>query len=106
MSDPLQSFRQPMVTATGVMLGFILSYLANWAKAEVPRGVLLAVITGICLFVGTGLLILCLFRMLQLDYPRPSADRYYNITLWCFIVGIILAFVGVFVDMSAEFMLS
>ena len=95
-----------MVTATGVMLGFILSYLANWAKSEAPRGALLAVITGISLLIGTGLLILCLFRMLQLDYPRATADRFYNVTLWCFIVGIILAFVGVFVDMSAEFMVS
>lgn len=106
MNDPLHTYRQPMVTATGVMLGFILSYLANWAKSEVPRGVLLAALTGVCLFVGTGLLILCLFRMLQLDYPRAAADRYYNFTLGCFIVGIILAFVGVFVDMSAEFMVT
>jgi hypothetical protein len=95
MNDPLQSFRQPMVTATGVMLGFILSYVALWTRSEAEAGMLFALSTGICLFVGTGLLILCLFRMLQLDYPPATADRYYNITLWCFIVGIILAFVGV-----------
>ena len=37
---------------------------------------------------------------LAYDYPREDAERYYNRTLWFFITGICLAFLGVFIDTS------
>ena len=34
MEDKLQAFRQPIVTATGILLGFILNFAANWVKSD------------------------------------------------------------------------
>ena len=89
-----------MVTATGIILGFMLNFLAGWVRFDTQRGLLIAGITGLCMVSGTALLVLVLFRILAHDYPREDAERYYNRTLWCFITGICLAFLGVFIDTS------
>ena len=38
MEDKLQTFRQPMVTATGIILGFVLNFVASWVKTDSPVG--------------------------------------------------------------------
>jgi hypothetical protein len=34
MEDKIHGFRQPMVTATGIILGFVLDFVANWVKSD------------------------------------------------------------------------
>ena len=34
MEDKIQTFRQPMVTATGIILGFVLNFVASWVKTD------------------------------------------------------------------------
>jgi hypothetical protein len=94
MEDRIQPLRQPMVTATGIILGFMLNFLATWVKSNAKLGYGLGIVIGLCMLVGTILLVLCLFRILRLDYPRDRADAYYNYTLAIFIAGICLAFTG------------
>ncbi len=104
MDDRIQPLRQPMVTATGIILGFMLNFLATWVKSSAKLGYGLGIVIGLCMLVGTILLVLCLFRILRLDYPRDRADAYYNDTLATFIAGICLAFLGVFLDMASNFL--
>lgn len=104
MEDKIQAFRQPMVTAAGILLGFLLNYAAGAAKADTPLGDGLAYFSGLCVLAGTVSLIMVLFRALKMDYPREDAARYYRGTLGLFTGGIVIAFVGVFIDMFAHFM--
>ena len=34
MEDKIQSYRQPLVTATGIILGFILNFASSFVKAD------------------------------------------------------------------------
>ena len=104
MEDTSQAFRQPMVTATGIILGFVLNFVANWVKSDSPVGDGLAYVIGISVVAGAASLIVVLFRILNMDYPRQQAQQYYNRTLRLFIGGLCLAFLGVFLDMFVHFM--
>lgn len=103
MEDKIQAFRQPLVTATGIILGFMLNFAASWVKTDTPLGDGLAYFVAFCVLAGAGCLIAALYRILRMSYPRDRAERYYNRTLLLFILGIAVAFLGVFIDMSAHF---
>lgn len=105
MDDKIQAFRAPLVTATGIILGFLLNFAATWVKTESPLGDSLAYLVGVCVLVGAGCLIGTLYRILRFTYPRDQAEQYYNRTLLLFICGLSIAFVGVFIDMSVHFMI-
>jgi hypothetical protein len=89
-----------------IILGFVLNFVANWVKADSPMGDGLAYFIGICVVAGAASLIVVLFRILNMDYPRPQAQQYYSRTLKLFIAGLCLAFLGVFMDMFVHFMAS
>ncbi|MBL7978045.1 MAG: hypothetical protein JNN12_06870 [Bacteroidetes Order II. Incertae sedis bacterium] len=104
MEDKLQTFRQPMVTATGIILGFVLNFASSWVKTESPLDDLLAYFVGTSVLIGTVSLIMVLYRILNMSYPRSSSESYYRTTLRLFIFGIGMAYLGVLVDMFANFM--
>ena len=54
MEDKIQTFRQPMVTATGIILGFVLNFVASWVKTDSPVGDGLAYLIGLCVVAGTA----------------------------------------------------
>jgi hypothetical protein len=105
MEDKIQTYRQPMVTATGIILGFILNFAASFVKSESPLSNLIAYAIGICILSGIICLILVLSRILQMKYPKEKAEIYYNKTLQLFIAGVSIAFFGVMIDMFANFMM-
>ncbi len=104
MEDKIQSFRQPLVTATGIILGFILNFSANFVKSESEVSDFIAYLIGGCILVGVTLLIIALFNALKMNYPREKADRYYQKTLKLFIFGVSISFLGVLIDMFSNFM--
>ncbi len=104
MEDKIQAFRQPMVTATGIILGFILSFATSFVKTDNHYSDLLAYIIWFCILIGIGSLINVLSRILRMNYPRDRGERYYNRTLQYFIFGVSIAFVGVLIDMFGSFM--
>ena len=104
MEDKIQAFRQPLVTATGIILGFMLSFTASWVKSDSPLTDGLAYFAAACLVAGTISLIFVLYRILRMDYPRDRAEQYYSRTLVLFLAGVSIAFVGVFVDLTISFM--
>lgn len=104
MEDKIQAYRQPMVTATGIILGFILNFASTFVKTESNLSEILAYIIGINLLIGILCLIIVLSRALNMNYPKERAQKYYQKTLNYFLFGVSISFVGVMIDMFANFM--
>ncbi len=104
MEDKIQSYRQPLVTATGIILGFILNFASTFVKSDSPTQEILAYFIGICILVGIICLIIVLSKVLKMNYPREKAEEYYQKTLNYFIFGVSISFIGVMLDMFANFM--
>ncbi|MGL4859952.1 MAG: hypothetical protein ACRC5A_09500 [Enterobacteriaceae bacterium] len=102
--DKISAYRAPMVTANGIILGFLLNYMATWVRADAPVSEAQAYFIGCCVFIGTVCMIFVLFRILSIRHTR-DALRYYKNTLYLFIFGISIAFMGFFADMFLTFML-
>lgn len=103
MEDKIHSFRQPMVTATGIILGFILNFASTFVRNDSPLSILASYITGICILTGIICLIVVLSRVLQMKYPRDEAEKYYSKTLNIFIIGVSISFIGVILEMFISF---
>ena len=95
MQDNIKEFRQPMVTAIGIILGFVMGFSADWATEPVDVSTTADYFVGLGLMMGVFLLILALFRMLNANYPKATARAYYQRTLYIFILGLLLSFVGI-----------
>jgi tellurite resistance protein TehA-like permease len=105
MEDKIQSFRQPLVTATGIILGFILNFASSFVKTENDTSDFNAYLIGICILTGIICLIVTLARILKMNYPREVAEKYYQKTISLFIFGVSISFVGVLLDMFTNFMI-
>ncbi|MGE5357222.1 MAG: hypothetical protein ACM3PT_13400 [Deltaproteobacteria bacterium] len=104
MEDKIQAYRQPLVTATGIILGFILNFASTFVRSESTISHFFDHIIGSCILIGIILLIVVLYRVLNMKYPRDRADQYYYTTLRYFICGVSISFVGVIIDMFANFL--
>ena len=91
--DPIQAFRQPMVTAIALILGFGIGFLADWltdVDFRIDDSADVILIFGMT--ISSLVLIIALFRILKMDYPREQVQKYYNRTLWFFIIGLSILF--------------
>ncbi len=104
MEDKSKPYRDSMITATGIILGFLLNFETTWVRSETPLNDAGAFFVGICLLIGTINLIIVLYRMLKMRNADDQGEQYYSKTLLIFIVGLVIMFVGVFVDMFSNFM--
>ena len=90
--DKMHHFRQPMITATGIFLGFMLNFANGW----LPNSFTVYRFRDFVIATGTlssiALLIIVLFRMLRMDFPANPENRYYPKTLRLFIAGISFPF--------------
>lgn len=89
-------FRQPMVTSLGIILGFMLAFLANWAsQADDEPAVVTAsdwLIFG-ALALSIVLSVVVLHRLLDNRVHPQPAERY-RATLSIYLAAIIVAFAG------------
>jgi len=92
MADRLQPFRQPVVTASGILLGFILNYIQVWSGVAFKGDRRYDYEIGIGLSVCIALLIIVIYRILRIDYPEEDYLRYYKVTHKLFVVGLIVPF--------------
>lgn len=104
MEDKIQAYRQPLVTATGIILGFILNFASSFVKSESMLDDFVSYIIGFCILTGIVCLILVLKLILKMNYPKENAEKYYLKILNIFIFGVSIAFIGVLIDMFANFM--
>ena len=105
MDDKIQAFRQPLVTATGIILGFLLNFASMFVKTENQLSDLVAYSIGISVLIGIICLIIVLKRILQMNYPKDKSIQYYQKTLTIFIFGVSISFFGVIIEMFTNFML-
>lgn len=87
-------YRQPMVTSLGIILGFILAFLANWA-AGAEDGPAVESASDWLIFIGLGLSIVLstvvLYRLLD-NRVHPEPGVRYRATLQLYLGAIIVAF--------------
>ena len=105
MEDKIQPYRQPIVTATGILLGFILNFASGWATKAFSTGNARAMIIGTGLCISTYSLVTVLFRVLNMNYPKDDAAAYYRKTLILFIIGISTVFLSIFVVIAESFII-
>lgn len=103
LSDPLATFRQPMITASSLILGFTLGFASQWVAKTNPLGHWVDYLVGACLLFGTAMLLITAYRIMRADYPRDTPMHYYKRTLRGFVVGTAVNFVGLFLDMATTF---
>lgn len=94
--------RQPMVTSLGILLGFLLNFLAGWATED-HHGptVSTAADYSVAASVIAAIVLMCVVLMRLLD-PRPSGDEapaHYRGTYRLYCIALPLASVGVAVGL-------
>ncbi len=97
MSDQIREARQPMVTSLGIILGFLLNFLAQWAirddgKAPVESATDWVIV--VTLFGSAALMLSVLVGVLSNSYAEEHAPRRYRRLLVIYVVAIALAFGG------------
>lgn len=95
--DDVAGYRQPMVTSIGIMFGFELAFLANWAVHEDESSALIDAtdwIVALTLIASLSLMAIVLFRLLDNRIrPTPAGERY-QATFKLYITSIVLSFLG------------
>lgn len=97
MNNDIRDFRQPMVTSIGIMLGFLMNFLAQWAIADDEEAAIQTLADGlvaITLLVGIALMIFVLFKLLTNRYDTANAGLYYQGIFRWYMAAIIVAFGG------------
>ena len=104
--DRIQPYRQPMVTATGIFLGFMLEFVNGWMPGSFTAYKFRDAVLGMGAATSIALLIIVLFRILRMNTAPESAGRYYKTTLRLFITGISIPFFSMLVVMFQKLVIS
>ena len=88
-----------MVTATGILLGFMLNFASSWVPKAFSTHVFIESIIGICLMTCVPLLVIVLHRVLTMRLPERNIETYYMTTLRLFIIGVSLPFLTLVIIM-------
>jgi hypothetical protein len=103
LEDKIAAFRQPMVTSTGIILGFVLNFASTLVREETPINEWLAWMVSVAVAIGVTCFTMVLCRLLKMDYPRGTVEEYYNRTLQFFVIGIASSFLGAFIQVYTNF---
>lgn len=97
MHGELKDYRQPMVTSLGIMLGFLLNFLAGWGirTGEAIEDSADALILG-ATTLSAVLMTVTLYRLLNADLGPRDPATYYRETLRLYVSAVALAFAGIF----------
>jgi len=91
--EKIQPYRQPMVTASGIFLGFMLGFTSEWIRYTTSIHRLRDVFVAFSIVTSLSMLMITLFRILRMHYPQDP-DRYYRKTLILFLIGVFIPFVA------------
>jgi hypothetical protein len=97
-SPDIAPLRQPMVTSLGIIMGFLLNFLANWAIEDDEGDTLMTLAdyaVATALLFAIAMMCLVLFRLLDIRQIPDGAVRRYRTTFQIYCSSIVLAFVGV-----------
>ena len=104
--DNLQQYRQPLVTATGIFLGFMLEYVTGWMPESFTAYKIRDTIIAIGSLSSIALLIVVLFRILRMNYPGNDPNEFYRKTLRLFIIGISIPFLSMAIILIRKLVLN
>jgi len=90
----IQHYRQPIVTASGIFLGFMLNFASTWIKDAFTKNMFRDIVLGLSILVCISLLLIVLFRILRMNFPAEKVDAYYQKTLRLFIIGVSVPFLA------------
>lgn len=90
--EKIQPYRQPLVTATGIFLGFMLDFVNGWMPTSFTIYKIRDAIIAVGSLSSIALLIMVLYRILKLNVSGDFPPSYYRKTLRFFIVGISIPF--------------
>ncbi len=94
----ISAYRQPMITSLGIIMGFLLNFLAGWATKEDQVSEMRNAadwIVALTMIPAIILMVLVLYRMLDMRHPVERVEKIYTNTLRLYMAAIILAFFGV-----------
>lgn len=97
MPFEIKDYRQPLVTSLGVILGFLIGFLAQWVADEsfALRNASDWLVFAGCI-VGAAIMLRVLYRMLMpLDDSEPMV--FYRQTLRLYVIGIATAFLSLII---------
>jgi hypothetical protein len=89
--DALHPYRAPMVTASGIFLGFLLNFTSSWIKEAFAKYVFRDIVLAIGVMISLATLLTALFRILRMHYPTHP-EKFYRKTLFLFLIGITVPF--------------
>ena len=92
--ENIQNYRQPMVTATGIFLGFMLGFAAGWVGNAFTKHMFRDVVVATSIILSITLLLIVLYRMLNMNYPADRVNAYYQRTLRLFLTAVSVPFVA------------
>lgn len=96
--DIIFNYRQPMVTAAGIILGFVLNFATDLTKRDHRNNWIILALLFFTLL-GIIFLIIALYRVLNNQYDREKAATYYRRTLHYFVAGVGLSLLSGFLKM-------
>ncbi|MBN8552941.1 MAG: hypothetical protein J0L52_08625 [Caulobacterales bacterium] len=104
MSEPDDAFeaevagyRQPMVTSIGIVMGFLLAFMANWAVTDTEERALQDPVDWLVagtLMVSITLMVVVLVRLLDNRIRAEGAGRRYQLTFRLYIAAISAGLLG------------
>jgi|APTNR8051073442_1049403.scaffolds.fasta_scaffold03582_3 Na+-driven multidrug efflux pump len=98
-ANDIAGYRQPMVTSLGIIMGFLLNFLASWAISSEADGAEIIDQASdwlilLTLFASLIIMIFVLYRLLNNRADSPNNGLYYNWTFRLYITSLILCFAG------------
>ena len=94
--DDVAGFRQPMVTSIGIVMGFLLAFMANWAVSEEEGRVLQDGVDWLVagtILVSISLMVVTLARLLD-NRVRDGVGRRYQTTFRFYITSMVVGLAG------------
>jgi len=92
--EKIQDYRQPIVTATGIFLGFMLNFAVNWLGNAFTKHMFRDVVVAVSVTLSITLLLVVLYRILSMNYPADRINVYYQRTLRLFLIAVAVPFVA------------
>jgi hypothetical protein len=94
----LAAYRQPMVTSLGIIMGFLLNFLAGWAikddqVSEMKNSA--DWIVAATVMPALVIMVVVLYRILDIRHRADKLEQVYITTLRLYLTAIVLAFCGV-----------
>lgn len=93
----LKDYRQPMIASLGIIMGFLLNFLASWAveNDEIAIQTTADWVVAITLIIALVLMFIVLYALLTPFQPKENVQRYYLRIFRCYLLSLITAFAGV-----------